>query len=109
MKKHFAGATYDLTQENMNHLIAQLEETQARVKRLYDKLRTKDSELTAMRMGRAKAERVLAEIASFGNADIINSFDYQGDAFTARNYFDDVYGSDYCEMRDADVEINRAR
>lgn len=109
MKKHFTGATYELTQENMNHLITQLEETQARVKRLYDKLCTKDGELTAMRMGRAKAERVLAEIASFGDADIINSLDYQGDAFTARNYFDDVYGSDYCEMRDADIEINRAR
>lgn len=25
MKRHFTGATYELTQENMNHLIAQLE------------------------------------------------------------------------------------
>lgn len=55
MKKHFTGATYDLTQENMNHLIAQLEESNKRIKSLFDRLRTKDSEVAAARMGRAAA------------------------------------------------------
>lgn len=36
MKKHYIGAVYDLTQENMNHLIKQLEEANDRIK-LYNK------------------------------------------------------------------------
>lgn len=107
MKKHFTGATYELTQENMNHLITQLEESNKRIKSLYDKLRTKDSELVAARIGRAKGEQVLAQIALFGREDILNSFDYQGDGFTARNYFDDVYGSDYCTIRDVTERLER--
>lgn len=31
MKKHFIGATYDLTQENMNNLIEQLEQAKAAI------------------------------------------------------------------------------
>lgn len=107
MKKHFTGATYELTQENMNHLIAQLEKANERIKSLLDSLRTKGSELAAIRMGRAKAERALAEIALFGREDILNSFDYQGDGYTARNYFDDVYGHDYCAMKDATERLER--
>lgn len=34
VKKHYIGAVYDLTQENMNHLIKQLEEANDRIKLL---------------------------------------------------------------------------
>ena len=31
MKKHYLGATYELDQKNMNHLIAQLDEAKAKL------------------------------------------------------------------------------
>jgi hypothetical protein len=34
MKQHFIGATYDLTQENMNHLIEQLDYALSKIKYL---------------------------------------------------------------------------
>lgn len=41
--KHFMGATYELTQKNMQRLILELEEAQAEIKRLKENQFKKDS------------------------------------------------------------------
>jgi hypothetical protein len=69
MKRHFKGATYDLTQENMNHLIEQLEETRERASKLSES-RNYWADRTRLAMKQlAEAESLINELCHWSLDD----------------------------------------
>lgn len=109
MKRHFTGAVYDIdtlekTQVVVNGLIDQLEHMTERKARLAAKLASKQVTIETLSAQLAKAEAVLSEISWFGREEYMHDHDYQGDGHTAREYFDDVYGPNYCAVKDSQVK-----
>lgn len=109
MKRHYPGATYDLTQENLQGLIEQLETANVRRSILSGRIDHVKLRTEAMALHLAKAEAVLAEIAWFGSPENLEDHDYQGDGHSARDYFVKAYGSNYCAVRDADFKLQREK
>lgn len=105
MNQHFIGATYDLTQDNMNKLISELEYNLERKKQLAAKLVRQQERIDRVVTQLARAEGVLASVAMFGNEDLLDDHDYQGSGHEARDYFDSAYGLNYCATRDAGVRL----
>lgn len=77
MKKHFIGATYELTQENMNNLISQLEDAIEKIQVLESDYSSIQAELDTLKINQATNYIVTGtnEVTIPDNTSIYDEFD----------------------------------
>jgi len=98
MKRHYPGAVYELTAENMNGLIEQLEEHKERARKLSESRNRQEDRARLAMEQLAKAEGVLTDLASWSlDVFVFNKLSINGrdnGILQAREYFYEKLGAE---------------